>query len=75
MIIGVENLEVSNTLPEIWQCCGEQPTHIFFYEGGEIFLICFTHFTSTEHRAYVNNVIDYKTGKKLDVVEIFGDTL
>ena len=59
--------------PEIWQCCGEQPTHIFIYENGQIFLICGTHFASTAHRAFVTDVIDYKIGKKLDVFEIFGD--
>lgn len=58
---------------EIWQCCGEQPTHIFFYDNGQIFLICKTHFTSTAHRAFVIDVVDYKTGKKLDLVENFGD--
>ena len=58
-------------LPEIWQCCGEQPTHIFIYENGQVFLICKTHFTSTAHRVLVADVIDYKTGQKLYPDEIF----
>ncbi len=63
-----------NLLPEICQCCGEQPTHIFIYENGQIFLICSIHFKSTAHRALVKDVIDYKSGKKLDPDEIFGET-
>jgi hypothetical protein len=31
------------------------------------------HFTSTAHRAFVKDVIDYKSGKKLWLDEIFGD--
>ncbi len=56
----------------MYQCCGEQPTHIFFYENGQIFLICGIHFTSNAHRAFVKDIIDYKTGLKLSVDEVFG---
>ena len=66
-------MRVISLLPEICQCCGEQPTHIFIYENGQIFLICGVHFTSTAHRAFVKDVIDYKSGKKLWPDEIFGE--
>jgi hypothetical protein len=62
-----------NLLPDIWQCCGEQPTHIFIYENGQIFLICSIHFKSTAHRAFVKDVIDYKSRKRLYPNEIFGE--
>lgn len=61
---------LNKKLPKIWQCCSNEPTHIFIYENGKVFLICKTHFTSTAHCAFVTDVIDYKSGKKLDTSKI-----
>ena len=55
----------------MYGCCGEQPTHIFIYENGQVILVCKLHFTSEAHRFRVKNILDYKTGQKLDPNEIF----
>ncbi len=57
----------------MYECCGEQPTHIFIYENQEIYTICKRHFNSIAHRLDVKNIIDYKTGKNLLPSEMWGE--
>ncbi len=59
--------------PEMYVCCGEQPTYLFVYEDGKIFGICDEHFDSTAHRCFVKWVIDIKTREKFSPSQIFGE--
>ena len=56
---------------DMYGCCGGQPTHIFIYENGQVLLICKSHFASEAHRFHVKNILDYKTGQKLEANKNF----
>ncbi len=57
--------------PEMYVCCGEQPTYLFVYENDKVYGICKEHFNSLPHRCFVDYVIDLKTGEKLYPDKIF----
>ena len=73
MTIGNNSWGESKMPANMYECCGEQPTHIFIYENQEIYTICARHFNSIAHRLDVKNIIDYKTGEKLLPSDIFGE--
>ena len=61
--------------PEMYVCCGEQPTYLFVYENDQVYGICENHFESLAHRCFVKWVINIKTRKKILADEIFGDEI
>ncbi len=61
--------------PEMYVCCGEQPTYLFVYEDNKVFGICDEHFNSTAHRCFVKWVIDIETREKFFPNQIFGENV
>ena len=70
MTIGNKSWGVSKINPNVYECCGEQPTHIFIYENDIIYTVCAIHFTIFARYLDVKNIIDYKTGKKISRGEL-----
>lgn len=61
--------------PEMYVCCGEQPTYLFVYENNQVYGICENHFDSLAHRCFVKWIINIKTRKKFQANEIFGEEI